>query len=417
MTTLAADLQGRHIVLGLSGGIACYKAAQLVRELVQAGASVQVVMTDAARQFITPITMQALSGRRVWTSPWDSTEPDAMAHIHLTRDADALLVAPASADFIARLAQGRADEVLSLLCLARPIERCPLLVAPAMNREMWAHPATGRNLAQLVADGVQVLGPDSGEQACGEVGDGRMLEPAVLCAELVALFQPKRLLGRRVLVTAGPTFEPIDPVRGLTNRSSGKMGFAVARAAQEAGAAVTLIAGPVALPTPRGVHRIDVETAQQMHDAVLPLAPQHDVFIATAAVADWRPATVAPHKLKKTAEGAAPAVLTLVENIDILAAVAQLPQARAAAGQRPGLLCVGFAAESEDLLRHAREKLVRKNVALMVANLGSATFGQDDNTLLLVDAEGQRELPRAPKLTLARQLIADIARRLAPHTA
>jgi len=288
------DLQDKHLVLGLSGGIACYKSAELVRLLVQFGATVQVVMTEAACQFITPVTMQALSGRPVLVSQWDERAPNNMAHINASREADAVLVAPASADFIAKLAQGRADELLSLLCLARPSERCPLLVAPAMNREMWAHPAT------------LVLGPGSGDQACGEVGDGRMLEAAELCDELVASFQPKHLAGRSVLVTAGPTFEAIDPVRCITNHSSGKMGFAVARAAAEAGARVTLVAGPVHLPTPRGVRRIDVTSARQMHDAVLPLAPGHDIFVATAAVADWRPLQAGEHKLKKDGSGRPP---------------------------------------------------------------------------------------------------------------
>ena len=284
----SAELAGRHLVLGLSGGIACYKAAELTRALIKAGATVQVVMTEAAEQFITAVTLQALSNRTVCTSQWDAREPNNMAHINLTREADAVLIAPASADFVAKLLHGRADDLLSLLCLARPIERCPLLVAPAMNREMWAHPATQRNFAQLAADGTTVLGPGSGDQACGEFGDGRMLEPDELLAEVIAFFQPKVLAGRRVLVTAGPTFEPIDPVRGLSNRSSGKMGFAIARAAAEAGADVTLIAGPVALATPRHVRRVDVTTAQEMHAATLAQAPQSDVFVATAAVADWR---------------------------------------------------------------------------------------------------------------------------------
>ena len=402
-------LQGKHLVLGLSGGIACYKSAELVRELIRAGATVQVVMTEAAAQFITPVTMQALSGRPVFSSQWDARQPNNMAHIDLTREASAVLVAPASADFIARLALGRADELLGLLCLARPLQTCPLLVAPAMNREMWAHPATQRNVAQIVADGATVLGPAAGDQACGEVGDGRMLEATELCDELVAFFQPKHLAGRSVLVTAGPTFEAIDPVRGITNHSSGKMGFAVARAAAEAGARVTLVAGPVHLATPRGVRRIDVVSALQMLDAVLPEAPQHDIFVATAAVADWRPATSAEHKIKKDGSGRPPA-LTFAENPDILATVARLP-----ADRRPW--CVGFAAESHDLVRHAREKLARKGVPLIVANLGPATFGRDDNSLLLVDAAGERELPRADKLSLARQLVAEIAARLPPAQA
>ncbi|MES2886649.1 MAG: bifunctional phosphopantothenoylcysteine decarboxylase/phosphopantothenate--cysteine ligase CoaBC [Pseudomonadota bacterium] len=397
------DLAGKHIVLGLSGGIACYKAAELVRELTRAGATVQCVMTEAAEHFITATTLQALSGRAVFTSQWDPQASNAMAHINLTREADAVLIAPASADFIAKLAHGRADELLSLLCLARPLERCPLLVAPAMNREMWAHPATQRNLAQLRADGGTVLGPASGDQACGEVGDGRMLEAAELLEELVGFFQPKALAGLRVLITAGPTFEPIDPVRGITNRSSGKMGFALARAAQEAGARVTLLAGPVHLPTPRGVTRIDVQTAEQMLSAALAIAADSQVFIATAAVADWRPARLSEHKIKKNGNKVAPD-FELVENPDILANVARL---------NPKPYCVGFAAESEDLLKHARDKLVRKGVPLIVGNLGPATFGLDDNALTLVDADGHRDLPRADKLTLARQLVAEIAGRLA----
>lgn len=402
-----ADLLGRHIVLGLSGGIACYKSAELVRLLTKAGATVQVVMTEAAEAFITPVTMQALSGRPVYTSQWDAREGNNMAHINLGREADAVLIAPASADFIARLVQGRADELLSLLCLARPRERCPLLVAPAMNREMWSHPATQRNVAQLLADGAVVLGPGRGDQACGEVGDGRMLEPQELLDALIAFFQPKVLAGRRLLITAGPTFEPIDPVRGITNHSSGKMGFAIARAAAEAGAHVTLVAGPVHLPTPPGVSRIDVMTAQQMFDAVLPLAGQHDAFVATAAVADWRPANSAEHKIKKDGKKQVPS-FELTENPDILAAVASLA--------RPPY-CVGFAAESEHLLAHARAKLQRKRIPLIVGNLGPATFGRDDNSLLLVDAHSERPLPadgtQADKLTLARALMAELALRLA----
>ena len=403
----STDLASRHIVLGLSGGVACYKSAELVRSLVKAGATVQVVMTAAAEQFITAVTMQALSNRSVYTSQWDAREPNNMAHINLTRAAHAVLVAPASADLMAKLAHGQADDLLSLLCLARPVHTCPLLIAPAMNREMWAHPATQRNAAQLRADGTVILGPDSGDQACGEVGDGRMLEPHDLLAEIVSFFQPKALLGKKLLITAGPTYEAIDPVRGITNLSSGKMGFAIARAAAEAGAQVTLVAGPVALGTPRGVRRIDVRSAQQMFDAVLPAAPGHDVFIATAAVADWRPAAPATHKIKKKADKTVPS-FQMTENPDILASVAALPNPP---------YCVGFAAESQDLLKHAREKLERKNVPLVVGNIGPATFGADDNTLTLVDAQGHRELPRADKLRLARQLVAEIARRLATTTA
>ena len=398
------DLQGRHLVLGLSGGIACYKAAELARELVKAGATVQVVMTEAACRFITPVTMQALTGRPVVTDQWDARAPANMAHIDLSREADALIVAPASADFIAQLAQGRASELLALLCLARPRERCALLLAPAMNREMWSHPATQRNVAQVVADGALLLGPGHGAQACGETGDGRMLEPEELRNAVIAFFQPKRLQGRRVLVTAGPTFEALDPVRGITNLSSGKMGFAIARAAAEAGAAVTLVAGPVHLPTPAGVTRIDVQSAVQMHAAVMDRAPAHDLFIATAAVADWRPVSAAQQKIKKDGSGRVPA-FEMTENPDILAAVARLPPPH-----RP--YCVGFAAESHDVVRHAREKRLRKGVPLIVANHGPSTFGQDDNALVLVDDAGEAEMPRADKLTLARMLMGEIARRL-----
>jgi phosphopantothenoylcysteine decarboxylase/phosphopantothenate--cysteine ligase len=400
------ELAGKHIVLGLTGGIACYKSAQLCRLLTQAGATVQVVMTEAAEHFITPVTMQALSNRPVYGSQWDAREPNNMPHINLGREADAILIAPASADFMAKLAQGRADELLSLMCLARPLTRVPLLVAPAMNREMWAHPATQRNIAQLCADGTQVLDVGQGDQACGEVGDGRMLEPHEILDDLIASFTAPVLAGQHVLVTAGPTFEAIDPVRGITNLSSGKMGFAIARAAREAGAQVTLVAGPVSLPTPRGVRRINVQSALQMHAAVLAQVDAASVFVATAAVADWRPANAADQKLKKDGSGAVPA-LSFVENPDILAAVAQSERARS--GQ---LYCVGFAAESHDLLAHASAKRVRKGVPLLVGNIGPATFGQDDNALLLVDAHGSTEVPRASKRVLAQHLITEIARRL-----
>ena len=401
------DLAGKHIVLGLSGGVACYKSAELCRGLVKQGATVQVVMTEAAEQFITPVTMQALSGRPVYGSQWDIREPNNMPHINLSREADAILIAPCSADFIARLVQGRSDELLSLLCLARPRDRVPLLIAPAMNREMWLHPATQRNMAQLAADGAVLLGVGNGPQACGETGDGRMLEPHELLEDLVAFFQPKPLAGQHVLVTAGPTYEAIDPVRGITNLSSGKMGFAIARAAREAGAEVTLVAGPVHLPTPRGVARVDVKSAQNMLQAVESRAHGASIFIATAAVADWRPAQAAEHKIKKDGSGKTPE-LQFVENTDILATVAQ--SARARGGE---LFCVGFAAESQDLLANAQAKRLRKGVPLLVGNIGPATFGKDDNALLLVDAERATELGPAPKLTLARQLVAEIGVRLA----
>lgn len=402
MSTLA----GKHIVLGLSGGIAAFKSAQLCRALVKAGVTVQVVMTEAAEQFMTAVTMQALSGRPVYTSQWDPREANNMAHINLSREADAIVVAPASADFLSKLLHGGADELLSLMCLARPIDKVPLIVAPAMNREMWANPATQRNVAQLKADGIHVLDVGQGDQACGETGDGRMLEAEGILEELEAFFSPKVLAGKAVLVTAGPTYEAIDPVRGITNLSSGKMGFAIARAARLAGADVTLVTGPVSLATPRGVKRVNVRSAQEMLQAVLAHAPSQGVFVATAAVADWRPANMADQKIKKDGSGQTPE-LAFVENPDILATVAQSP-----AAQKGELFCVGFAAESHDLLAHATAKRVRKQVPLLVGNIGPATFGQDDNALLLVDALGARELPHASKQALAVELIADIARRL-----
>lgn len=403
----ALDLAGRHIVLGLSGGIACYKAAELCRALIKAGATVQVVMTEAAEQFITPVTMQALSGRPVYTSQWDSREANNMAHINLSRESDAILVAPMSADFMAKLLHGRADDLLSLMCLARPIDNVPLLVAPAMNREMYAHPATQRNFVQLAGDGATVLGVGSGFQACGETGDGRMLEPEQILEDLIAFFAPKVLAGQHVLVTAGPTYEAIDPVRGITNLSSGKMGFAIARAAHEAGAEVTLVAGPVGLSTPRGVNRIDVKSAQNMLEAVTGRAQAATIFIATAAVADWRPAAPSTQKIKKDGSGQTPQ-LVFTENTDILATVAQSPAAQAGR-----LFCVGFAAESHDLADNAGAKRLRKKVPLLVGNIGPDTFGQDHNALLLVDAEGSTALPRASKLSLARRLVQEIAARMA----
>ena len=399
------ELQSKHIVLGLTGGVACYKVAQLCRLLTKAGATVQVVMTEAAQQFITPVTMQALSGRPVFTSQWDARPENNMAHINLSRAADAIVIAPCSADFAAKLAQGRADELLSLLCLARPHGK-PLLLAPAMNREMWAHPATQRNFAQAAADGAQVLDVGQGEQACGECGDGRMLEPEELIQDIAASLVPKRLAGHKVLITAGATFEALDPVRGLTNHSSGKMGFAIAAAARAAGAQVTLVAGPVHLPTPRGVQRINVQSARDMLAAVQSALEDVSIFIAAAAVADWRPADFSTKKIKKDGSGAVPS-LAFVENPDILATVANSERA-----QQGQLYCVGFAAESDNLLAHASAKRVRKNVPLLVGNIGPATFGQDDNTLLLIDAHGSSALPRASKAQLGHALIAEIARRL-----
>jgi phosphopantothenoylcysteine decarboxylase/phosphopantothenate--cysteine ligase len=402
MSTLA----GKHIVLGLSGGIACYKAAELCRALIKSGVTVQVVMTEAAEHFMTAVTMQALSGRAVFTSQWDNREANNMAHINLSREADAIVVAPASADFMAKLLHGRADDLLSLMCLARPVEQVPLIVAPAMNREMWANPATQRNVAQLRADGVHVLDVGQGDQACGETGDGRMLEAEEILEDLESFFTPKLLKGKTVLVTAGPTYEAIDPVRGITNLSSGKMGFAIARAAHMAGAQVTLVAGPVHLPTPRGVQRVNVQSARQMQTAVAQHVDTAQVFVSTAAVADWRPANSSDQKIKKDGSGQTPQ-LGFVENPDILATVAHSPRAVSGA-----LFCVGFAAESHDLLAHATAKRERKGVPLLVGNIGPATFGQDDNALLLVDVDGARELPHASKQNLAIELVADIARRM-----
>ncbi len=394
------DLANKTIVLGLTGGVASYKAAELTRGLVKAGAMVQVVMTAAATRFITPVTMQALSGQTVYSDQWDARIANNMPHIDLTRGADAIVIVPCSADFMSKLAHGACDDLLSTLCVARPLA-LPLMIAPAMNVEMWQNPATQRNAAQLRADGITLLGPDAGEQACGETGMGRMMEPDDLLQEIIAAFQPKLLAGKRVLITAGPTFEPIDPVRGLTNLSSGKMGYALARAAREAGAVVTLVSGPTALKTPLGVQRIDVQTAQQMHDHVLSLASSADIFIAVAAVADWRVTNASAQKLKKNAQ-AAPPTLQFTQNSDILADVAALPTPP---------YCVGFAAESENLLQNGSEKRLRKNIPLLVGNIGHETFGKDKNELLLFDQLGTTHLPPADKLYLARRLVAEIASR------
>ncbi len=395
------ELAGKKIVLGMTGGIACYKVAEFTRSLTKAGASVQVVMSNAATQFITPVTMQALSGMPVYADQWDARIANNMPHIDLTRDADAIVIAPCSADFMSKLAHGACDDLLSTLCVARPMT-VPLMIAPAMNVEMWQNPATQRNASTIRADGIGILGPDAGEQACGETGMGRMLEPEQLLEEVIASFQRKVLAGKRVLITAGPTFEPIDPVRGITNLSSGKMGYAIARAARETGAEVTLVSGPTALATPYGVHRINVQTAQQMSDVVMSHASGHDIFIAVAAVADWRVANASEQKLKKNDAGDIPQ-LQFELNPDILAQVAALPN-------RP--YCVGFAAESENLLRYGEEKRQRKGVPLLVGNIGHQTFGKDENELVLFDDKGNKRLPRACKQDLARQLIAEIAGRL-----
>jgi phosphopantothenoylcysteine decarboxylase/phosphopantothenate--cysteine ligase len=395
------DLVGKKIVLGLTGGIACYKTADFTRALIKEGASVQVVMTQAATQFITPVTMQALSGHPVYADQWDARIANNMPHIDLTRDADAIVIAPCSADFMSKLARGACDDLLSTLCVARRAT-LPLMIAPAMNVEMWQNPATQRNLTQLKADHIGILGPDAGEQACGETGMGRMLEAEQLLEEVIASFQPKILSGKRVLITAGPTFEPIDPVRGITNRSSGKMGYAIARAARNAGAEVTLISGPTVLSTPYGVHRINVQTAEQMHDVVMSYIGTQDIFIAVAAVADWRVSNMSEQKLKKDASTGLPD-LQFALNPDILAEVAALPN-------RP--YCVGFAAESENLLKYGADKRKKKNIPLLVGNIGHETFGKDQNELMLFDDKGHTHLPRAEKQYLARQLVTEISRRI-----
>jgi len=388
-------LKGKRILLGITGGIAAYKAAMLARLLVRAGADVRVAMTEAATRFVTPVTFQALSNQPVWSDLWDQRVPDAMGHIELSRDRELIVVAPASADFMAKVAHGLADDLLSTLCVAR---RCPLMLAPAMNVEMWENAATQRNLEMLRDDGVLIEGPVAGDQACGETGYGRLLEPAQIAAEIEAFFAPKRLAGKRVLVTAGPTEEPIDPVRVLTNASSGKMGYAVARAAQEAGAEVTLVSGPVSLATPAGVARIDVRTAQEMFEAVKKRAPSSDVFISVAAVADYKAKNPSTQKIKK-ANGRA-VTLELEENPDILAYVA---------GMKNGPFCVGFAAESEKLDQHAKEKRATKNLPLLAANLVRDALGADTNSIVLYDDRGEHPLGTGAKLELARKLVEHVA--------
>jgi phosphopantothenoylcysteine decarboxylase / phosphopantothenate---cysteine ligase len=389
------EFKTRRILLGITGGIAAYKSAELVRELQRHDADVQVVMSEAACQFITPITMQALSGKPVYTGMWDNRIANGMPHIELSRDRDVIVIAPATADFIAKLAQGVADDLLSTLCLAR---ECPLLVAPAMNRQMWDNPATQRNLKQLRTDGIVILGPDAGDQACGETGMGRMLEPEDLAHQVDAWFQPKLLAGLRVLITAGPTFEPIDPVRGISNRSSGKMGYAVARAALEAGARVTLISGPVEIKAPAAARLLRVQTGQEMFDAVMSNAAGCDIFIGVAAVADYHVRNRSARKIKKDS-GAPP--IELAPNPDIIEAVASLPNPP---------FCVGFAAETEHLAEHAEAKRLRKKLPLLAANLAQSAIGADDNELLLLDDAGTHPLPRADKLEQARALVGHLAK-------
>jgi len=412
----------KRIVLGITGGIAAYKAAELLRLLMKQGVEVQVAMTGAACHFITPTTMQGLSGKPVYTDQWDASVPNSMAHINLSRAADAIVIAPASADFIAKLAHGLADDLLSALCLAR---NCPLVIAPAMNREMWLNAATQRNITQLIADGVQVLGPDSGVQACGEEGLGRMLEAAELARDVLALLDSptprlafpasgakevdasatirslaRKLSGKKILITAGPTYEAIDTVRGITNRSSGKMGYAIVQAALELGAQVVLVSGPTALAKPQGAQCVDVQSAGQMFEAVKQHVGNCDVFIGVAAVADYRVAQASTQKIKKST---ANLTLELIPNPDILAYVASLPNPP---------FCVGFAAESENLAEYAEQKRRAKKLPLLVGNLVQQAFGSDDNELVLFDDSGRQALPRADKLTLARLLMQRIAQRI-----
>jgi phosphopantothenoylcysteine decarboxylase/phosphopantothenate--cysteine ligase len=406
------EQQGKTIILGITGGVAAYKAAELARLWVKAGYTVQAVMTEAATHFVGTATLQALTGRPVLTDLWGSSPSprplprrgegdkdempvlDGMDHIHASRSADLIVVAPASADFMAKLAQGRADDLLSTLCLARA---CPLMLAPAMNREMWANLATQRNLAQLIGDGVDIVGPESGEQACGETGLGRMSEPQAIFDAVQSLLFNGVLAGKKVLITAGPTYEPIDPVRGITNLSSGKMGYALAAAAHEAGAEVTLISGPTALATPAGVARLNVTTANEMFDAVMQHLAGQDVFVSVAAVADYRPAEAGAQKIKKSEQ---PLTLSLLPNKDILASVAALPKAP---------FCVGFAAETEKLLEHAEAKRKKKHLPMLVANLAQATLGADQAELVVLDDKGSHPLAAADKLTQARRLIAHLA--------
>ncbi len=389
------DITSKKIVLGITGGVAAYKAAELVRRLGEHGITVHVVMTQAACGFITPSTLQALSGNPVYTDMWDTRIHNSMAHIELSRDKAAIVIAPATADFMAKLVHGHADDLLSTLCLARD---CSLLVAPAMNRQMWDHPATQRNVTQLEKDGVTLLGPASGDQACGEIGAGRMLEAQDIADAVAAFLAPKTLSGLTVLMTAGPTFEPIDAVRGITNRSSGKMGYAIARAAIGAGAKVTLISGPSSQPLPVGASVTNVQSAAEMFAAVKLNAKQADIFIGVAAVADYRVEKPREHKIKKTDKAAL--TLKLVPNPDILAWVAAQPKPP---------FTVGFAAESQNLETYADEKRRRKKVNLIVANLAQNAIGADDNEVMLLDDSGTHKLMRAPKEAVAKEIVARIA--------
>lgn len=388
-------MANKKVVLGITGGIAAYKAAELVRLLQKNHIDVQVVMTEAACQFITPVTMQALSGKPVFIGMWDASIANGMPHIELSRAADAIVIAPASADFLAKLVHGRADDLLSTLCLARD---CPLLVAPAMNKQMWENPATQRNIAQLQADGIHILGPDSGEQACGEIGLGRMLEAEDLCELVNAHLSPKPLKGKRILITAGATLEMIDPVRAITNLSSGKMGYAIAQAAFEMGAEVTLVSGATALKPPLGVKMISATSAENMYQTVMQNVANQNIFIGVAAVADYSPATKHTQKIKKSEQTLS---LELNKNKDILADVASLPNAP---------FCVGFAAESENVLEYAQAKRMQKKLPLIVANLATSAMGSDENQVTLLDINGVHPLEGAPKIEVARQLLQHVAK-------
>ena len=389
------ELNGKRILLGVTGGIAAYKAAELVRLLKKDGADVRVVMTESGAEFISPVTFQALSGNPVHTSMWDQSIPNGMPHIELSRDCDLIMVAPATADFIAKLTAGCADDLLSTLCLAR---ECTLMVAPAMNRQMWENPSTQRNIKTLLTDGIQLIGPDSGEQACGELGVGRMSEPALIASEIVSSLQPKLLQNKNVIVTAGPTYEAIDAVRGITNASSGKMGYAVAQAAQNAGANVTLISGKTSLNPPTNARFISVISAQDMFDAVIKEIDHADIFISVAAVADFKVKNPNEHKIKKSQKNLS---IEFDETADILKSVAH---------RKNPPFCVGFAAESQDVEEYARKKRIEKGIPLIAANLVTEALNSDDNSLILIDDHGTKKLASSSKLEQARLLITHINR-------
>ena len=388
------DIAGKKILLGVTGGIAAYKAAELVRLLKKSNVDVNVVLTDSAKEFISPVTLQALSGNRVHTSMWDQSIPNGMPHIELSRQCDFILIAPATADFISKVANGQADDLLSTLCLARD---CPLIIAPAMNKQMWENPSTQRNIATLIADGIKLIGPDAGEQACGELGSGRMSEPESIFNEIVSWLQPQLLTGKNVVVTAGPTYEAIDAVRGITNASSGKMGYAVAQAAVEAGANVTLISGKTALAAPAKASLVSVVSAQDMYEAVMSQLDQMDIFISVAAVADYRVKNRSEHKIKKSNDKLN---IEFIENPDILKSVAS---------RKKPPFCVGFAAESQNVEDYAKKKRIEKAIPLIAANVVTEALDSDQNSLLLIDEHGTHRLPTSSKIDQARSLIKHIS--------